>query len=315
VAKKPSKTHLTAERIQAFLDDSLSLDERDKVQAHSVFCRSCQAELEAWNLLYSELDRLPELSPGPNFSDHVLASLDISASVTAKDRALGWLRRRAGQASKHLDPERIQDYVEALLPAGRMARISAHLDGCGICRREEGQWRSLILGIRELPLMAPSSGFNGRVMARIQLGRLVRRAVPRTLGQRTLHGAGRLLPRTQRAWAVISGIALTPATVMALVGYAVFSNTLVTPGGLASFLWWRVSDSATGLWTFLANGLVESGLLSTAYSIWDLLSGAPAATAMVAMSFTAATSLAGWVLYRNLLTTQTVDGKYARVSV
>jgi anti-sigma factor RsiW len=315
VAKKPSKAHLTAERIQAFLDNSLSRDERDEVHAHSVFCGSCQAEIEAWRLLYSELDGLPELRPGPNFRDHVLASLDTSASVTARDRAVGWLRRRAGQAAKHVDPERLQDYVDGLLPAGQMARISTHLDGCGACSREEEQWRSLILGIRKLPVMAPSSGFNGRVMARIHLGQLVRPAVPRTAGQRALHWAGRLVPRTQRAWAVISGIALTPATVMALLGYAVFSNPLVTPGGLASFLWWRVSGGATVLWTFLANGLVESGLLLTAYSIWDLLAAAPAVTAVAAVSFAAATSLAGWVLYRNLITTQTVDGKYAGLSL
>jgi len=95
----------------------------------------------------------------------------------------------------------------------------------------------------------------------------------------------------------------------------VFSNPLVTPGGLASFLWWRVSGGATVLWTFLANGLVESGLLLTAYSIWDLLAAAPAVTAVAAVSFAAATSLAGWVLYRNLITTQTVDGKYAGLSL
>lgn len=315
MAKKRSKTHLTAERIQAFLDDSLSRDERAEVHAHSTFCASCHAEFEAWRLLYSELGGLVQLDPGPGFRDRVLANLDTPADVPAQDRAFGWLRRRALQAAKHLDPDRLQDYVEGLLPTRQMARISTHLEGCGVCRREEEHWQSLIQGIEELPAMAPSSGFHGRVMARIQLGRLVRPMAARTAGARALSWAGRLVPRTQRAWAVISGIALTPATVVALLGYAVFSNPLVTPGGLASFLWWRVGGAATVLWGVLASGLVESGLLLNAYSIWDLLAGSPIVTAMVSVSFAAATGLAGWVLYRNLITTHTVDGKYARASV
>ena len=128
---------------------------------------------------------------------------------------------------------------------------------------------------------------------------------------RALAWAGRLIPQTQKAWAVISGIALTPVTVVALLAYAVFSNPLVTPGGLASFFWWRVSGGAAALWGLLADGFVESGIAFSTYSFLDLLAGAPAVTAMVSVSFAAATGLSGWVLYRNLMTTRTVDGNYA----
>ena len=316
MAKKHSKTHLTAERIQAFLDDALSQDERAEVQEHATFCVRCQAEVETWQLLYSELGELPELSPAPGFRDRVLAGLDTAVpAASGEKRLFGWLRREAGRAAEHLDPERIQDYLEGLLPARQMARVSAHLNACGVCRSDEAQWRGLIQGIESLPVMAPSSAFARRVMSQVRIGRLVRPVAARNARGRALAWAGCLIPRTQRTWAVISGIALTPATVVTLLAYAVFSNPLVTPAGLASFLWWRISGGATALVGFLADGLVESPVAFFAYSVLDLLAGAPAITVMVAVSFAAATGLAGWVLYRNLMTTRTVDGEYARASV
>jgi hypothetical protein len=109
-------------------------------------------------------------------------------------------------------------------------------------------------------------------------------------------------------------LALTPITVSALLAYAVFSNPLVTPEGLASFLWWRISGGATALWGFVADALVASPIAFYAYSFLDALAGAPAVTAMVAVSLAAAMGLSGWVLYRNLMTTRMVDGNYARSS-
>ncbi len=316
MAKKHSKTHLTAERIQAFLDGALSRDERAEVQEHATFCGHCQAEVETWQLLYSELGELPELSPAPDFRARVLAGLDTAVpAVSSEKRLFAWLRRRAVRAAEHLDPERLQDYVEGLLPAQQMARVSAHLDACGVCRTDEAQWRGLIQGIQNLPVMAPSSAFAGHVMSQVRIGRLVRPVAARTARGRALAWASRLIPQTQRTWAVISGVAFTPATVVALLAYAVFSNPLVTPAGLASFLWWRISGGATALVGFVADGLVESPVAFFAYSALDLLAGAPAITGMVAVSFAAATGLAGWVLYRNLMTTRTVDREYARASV
>lgn len=329
MAKKHATTHLTPERIQAFLDEALSREERARVEEHATFCVRCQAELEAWQFLYSELRDLPELSPAPSFRDRVLAGLGtavegLDAAVptpSAEKRLFGWSRRRVASAAEHVSPERFQDFVEGLLPARQMARVATHLDTCGTCRSEEEQWRGLIQGIEQLPMMAPSDAFARQVMGQIRIGRLVRpvaatSAPTAALAARTraLAWAGRLIPRTQKAWAVVSGVALTPATVVGLLAYAVFSNPLVTPQGLASFVWWKISAGATALGSILADGLVESGIAFQAYSLWDLLVGAPAVASMVAVSLCAATSLSGWVLYRNLITTHTVDGNYARTS-
>jgi hypothetical protein len=156
-------------------------------------------------------------------------------------------------------------------------------------------------------------------MAQLAIGHLVRTPAPSAATSATrqwvLGWAERLIPRTQKAWAVISGVALTPVTVVALLAYAVFSNPLVTPGYLASFLWWKVTGGVSALVGLFADGVLESPLVFYAYSVLGALANAPVVTAMVAVSLAAATSLSGWVLYRNLMTTRTVDGNYATASI
>ena len=324
MARQDVDMHLTAERFQAFLDGTLPEGERVQVEKHATFCARCQAELDAWQLLYSELSELPELVPSEGFARRVLAKLDVSplpkpdASAVPEAwaaRKFGWLRRRTAKVAEHLSPERLQDYVEGILPRPQMARVETHLDGCGACSREAAAWRELVQGIETLPELAPSAAFAPRVMAQVRIGRLVREQVAVSTRSRVLAWAGRLLPRTQKAWAVISGVAVTPATVVALLVYAVFSNPAVTPGYLASFLWWKVSGGLSAVAGVLVDTLFESAIVFQAYSALEALAGAPALAAMAAVSLAAATSLSGWVLYRNLIPTQTVDGQYARASI
>ena len=316
MAKKHPDTHLTAERIQAFLDEALSNEERAEVREHVTFCGGCYAELDTWRLLYSELSELPELSPAPGFATRVLSALGPAVPGAEMDRPLlGWLQQWAARTAEHIEPGRLQDYVESLLPAGQMARVSAHLEACGTCRSEEAKWKELTHGLEHLPELAPSKAFHGRVMAQLVIGDLVRTPAPSYARRRAIAWAERLIPRTQRAWAVISGVAVTPVTVVASLTYAVFSNPLVTPGSLASFLWWKVSAGVTALVGVFADGFVESSIAFYSYSVLGALADAPVVTAMGAVSLAVATSLSGWVLYRNLITTRTVDGNYARASI
>ena len=323
MSKKDAAMHLTAERIQAFLDGALPTEERVFVEDHAAFCGSCQAELDTWRLLYSELSELPELAPSEGFTSRVLAELEVTVPApdlvtvpeAAKAGAFRWLRRRTAGVAEHLGPERLQDYIEGLLPQPQMARIEAHLDGCGACRNEATSWRELIQGIETLPELVPSAGFAQRVMAQVRIGRLVRQPIAASTGTRMLAWAGRLLPRTQKAWAVISGVAVTPATVGALLVYTVFSNPTVTPGYLASFIWWQVSGAASAVAGLATDTLFESAVMFYAYSALEALAGAPVLAALVAVSLAAATSVSGWILYRNLLPTPKVDGQYATVSI
>lgn len=320
--------HLTAERIQAFLDAALSSEESAAVREHATFCGDCQTELDSWRFLYAELSELPELSPAPGFATRVLTALEPAVRKAETEKPLfGWLRPWVAQGvaqgiartAEHVEPERLQDYVEGLLPSRQMARVSAHVKACQACRSEELRWEELIHGLECLPELAPSEAFSGRVMAQLAIGHLVRTPAPGAVTSATrqwvLSWAERLIPRTQKAWAVISGVALTPVTVVALLAYAVFSNPLVTPGYLASFLWWKVTGGVSALVGIFANGVLESPLVFYAYSVLGALANAPVLTAMVAVSLAAATSLSGWVLYRNLMTTRTVDGNYATASI
>lgn len=316
VAKKHPDTHLTAERIQAFLDEALSSEERAEVREHATFCGGCQAELDTWRLLYSELSELPELSPAPGFATRVLSALEPAVPGSETERPLlGWLGQWAARTAGHVGPGRLQDYVESLLPARQMARVSAHIEACGTCRSEEAKWKELIHGLEHLPELAPSEAFSGRVMAQLVIDDLVRAPAPSYARRWAIAWAERLIPRTQRAWAVISGVAVTPVTVVASLAYAVFSNPLVTPGSLVSFLWWKVSAGGTALVGVFTDGLLESSIAFYAYSVLGALADAPVVAAMGAVSLAAATSLSGWVLYRNLITTRTVDGNYARASI
>ena len=56
-------THLTAERIQGFLDGVLPEREVAVVQSHVTSCSHCRAELESWQFLFSELGGLERLEP------------------------------------------------------------------------------------------------------------------------------------------------------------------------------------------------------------------------------------------------------------
>ena len=320
MARQHSNMHLTAERIQAFLDAALSSEESAAVRDHATFCGDCRTELDSWRLLYSELSELPELSPAPGFATRVLTALEPAVLKAETEEPLfGWLRQWVARTAEHVEPERLQDYVEGLLPSRQMARVSAHVKACEACRSEELRWEELIHGLECLPELAPSEAFSGRVMAQLAIGNLVRTpatsAVTSATRQWVLGWAERLMPRTQKAWAVISGVALTPVTVVALLAYAVFSNPLVTPGYLASFLWWKVTGGVSALAGIFADGVLESPLVFYAYSVLGALANAPVLTAMVAVSLAAATSLSGWVLYRNLMTTRTMDGNYATASI
>ncbi len=315
MAKKHFNMHLTAERIQAFLDGTLPKEESVDVQEHATSCASCQGELQAWQLLYSELKELPVLEPSRGFAQQVLSELDTAVTPeVAEVRRLGWLRRRVARSVEHLDAPRLQDYVEGLLPGPQTARVQAHLEACGACRGKAVQWRNLVHGLESLPELVPSAGFAGRVMAQVRIGSLVRTPAAISLPRQVLAWAGRVVPRTQKAWAIISGVAVTPVTVVALLVYAVFSNASITLGHLASFFWWKASGAVSTIAVALMEGLSESAIMFQAYSVLEAMAGAPALVAMGAVSFAAATSLAGWVLYRNLITTS-ANGHYATASV
>jgi hypothetical protein len=116
--------------------------------------------------------------------------------------------------------------------------------------------------------------------------------------------AGRLMPRTRRAWAALSGIAVTPAAIFGLVLWVVFSHPTLTPQALASFAMWQISDLLAAGWSsLLANGaaFASGSAYESVAQAFSTLAQSPLAIAGGALLYSAVAALALRVLYKNLI--------------
>jgi anti-sigma factor RsiW len=302
--------HLGAETLQALLEGELSERERIPTEEHLAACARCASELASWHSLFDELGTLPTLAPGADFGDRVLAGvrapevLPLAARVAA---AVG-LRR-----DRHPVSDRLQDYVDGALPERLAARVRTHLDGCEVCAGEVAIWKSLEAKLGSLERIAPAEDFAERVLARVQLPVTAPARAPEW--RRAVAWAWSLVPRTRRAWAAICGVAVTPVTTMGLVLWTVFTHPALTPGALASFAWWKASALLSAAWTALSRTALESESLFGLYSVLESVVRSPSALAAMFLFFSLGTVAAAWVLYRNLVPTRRVEGRYAHVSI
>jgi Putative zinc-finger len=331
-------THLTAERIQGFLDGLLPAREVADVQQHVTSCSRCRSDLEAWQMLFSELGDLEQLEPAESLRQAILAGLESAAerqldalldaierfspSPTFAARVMAEWRSRASTAST-----RVADVeVEALLSG-----LGHYQPEPAFAARVMEDWRSEKAGQAALEIeidgvfaglgqFQPSPAFSQLVMAKVDVGGLVRQAastqpVPlAALVRRAGAFAGRMVPRTKHAWAVISGVAVTPASVVALLAYAIFSNPLATPANLAQFAWWRVASAGSMLGGSVQGFFLDSTLAIQGYSAFEYVASSPLVAAGGALSFALLTCGALWVLYKNLIPTSAVEQGYARIA-
>jgi anti-sigma factor RsiW len=308
--------HLTAQQIQSLLDGQRSDGEFADAQEHVLFCSRCHADFEAWQLLYAELGGLAEISPSPDFAARVLEHMPAqegAASWRRKVRA--WISVRGRSAREHLSPERLQDYIEGLVPARQVARIEAHLSGCTACRSDVAAWQGLFEGLGTLPSMEPAEGFYERVMAQHRVLQLVEAWEPSAARIGAFARVKRLVPRTRRVWAAVAGLAMPPITIGSVLLFEVFSNPALTPGYLASFLSWKVTELGTALGSGLVDGAVESAAAFQAYALIDFLSGSPLIALAGAVAFAALSGSAAWILYTNLFQTRRTEQPYAQASI
>lgn len=333
--------HLTAERIQGFLDGVLPAGEVADVQRHVTSCSSCRADMESWQLLFSELGGLERLAPADALHRAVLAGLDTAADALA-DRRLDALlsaldrfspspafaarvmaswRAQGSAAGAHV----VDAEVEALL-----AGLGHYEPTPAFAARVMQDWRTETAGHTALEAeidgvfaglghFDPSPAFAQRVMAGVHVAAPVaargKQQVPlAALVRKAAAFAGRMVPRTRNAWAVISGVAVTPVSVMALLAYTIFSNPLATPANLAQFAWWRVSAGASLVADTIQGLLLDSSAAMQAYSAFEYVGSSPLVAAGGAVSFALLTCSALFVLYKNLIPTHAVEHNYARIS-
>jgi hypothetical protein len=121
---------------------------------------------------------------------------------------------------------------------------------------------------------------------------------------------GRFVPRTRRAWAALSGVALTPAVTVGLVLYTVFSHPTLTPQALVSFVVWNISDLLSAAGGVLATVALDAGQAIGVDAVVRTLFEAPFMLAGGALAYSLVSALALRVLYKNLLGGR----RYARVS-
>ena len=300
--------HPSAERLQAFLEGEAPAKELVALEAHVTSCARCAADLESWRGLFEGLGSLRAHRPFEGFADRVMAHVVVHPSQPLAVRIRRSLRDLwAGAQVGHVATERLQDFVEGVLPRRRATGVSAHLGGCATCAAEADAWRALSRRLNALERFAPGEAFAARVMAEVRVPAptavAARRPASAPAGRRVLLAwASRLVPQTRRAWAALSGVAVTPAVTAGLVLYAVFSHPTLTPSALAAFAWWQLTDLASAAWGGVSGALVQSGELFGAYSLFDTLASAPLALAGGVLAYSIVSALALRVLYKNLIT-------------
>jgi len=314
VAFEGDPRHLTSEQIQEFLDRQLTREEEASVQEHLSACPHCQGEVETWEFLFSDLGALPELDPGRVFHQEVMGQ----APVHAPENTLGWRGARKARklADAHIPPGSIQDYLENLLPPQPAARLEGHLTSCASCQSEVQEWRALFGAFPPLGHFAPKPGFAERVMAQV----MVPAPVPvRTGGWSSLPGravawARDTLPQTRHGWAVAGGMASAPTITVVTLLYLLFSRPLLTPGNFVSYMLWKASAFFDTVFGAASTLVMESGALLRLVSVFEPVTQSPLLLGLGGLAFSLFSAGALWVLYRNLIATQS-DDRYARARV
>jgi anti-sigma factor RsiW len=318
--------HLSAEQVQAFLEGDLPREGRERhlLEEHLASCARCSAEVDAWRVLFADLSELaarPLPRPSAGFADRVMSEVRLPEPLA--EPARGWWASLLPARDRHLSGDALQDFADGLLSARRAARAHAHLGRCATCSAELDAWRGVMAALARMPRFSPRESFADRVIAALAprpetaVARPSRQPARAASWQRALvvarSGAGRLMPRTRRAWAALSGIAVTPAAIFGLVLWVVFSHPTLTPQALASFAMWQISDLLTAGW----NGLLATGMTmatTTGYESvlqsFTTLARTPLVLAGGALVYSAVAAFALRVLYKNLITHR----RYARVS-
>jgi len=317
VAPYADREHLSSRKIQEFLDRQLTPREEVAAREHLDSCARCRGELQGWKLLFSDLESLPKLEPGPALREEVMAQ--APSRLPMGDRARQWLAaRKKGEGSgvAHVPASSLQDFLDGRLPPQPRARVEAHLASCAGCANALEEWTALVHSFESLKPLAPSPGFRERVMEQVMVPLPVPAQSPGMSGVREWIAAWArsLVPHTRHGWAVIGGLASAPTITLAALVYLVFSRPQVTPGALGSYLFWKGSELLQTLAGSLSALARENGTLQAVVSFLEPVARSPFLLGLGGVGLSLLSAAALWVLYRNLFATPS-DGRHARARV
>jgi anti-sigma factor RsiW len=90
--------HPPAERLEAFVEDSLDKADRVVVRSHLSICTRCQTEVAELQTLFEALSALPEVAPSAGFADRVMAGVRVRRPLL--ERVAEWIERYAPDTNR-----------------------------------------------------------------------------------------------------------------------------------------------------------------------------------------------------------------------
>lgn len=298
-------------RIQDYLDGVLSHEEERTFEALMSASPALEAEVQGWRVFMSRLDEVPRMQPSPQFRERILEALPGKTTLA-----------NAGGAAAHPPSERLQDYVEGVLPQGIAARIRVHLDACEPCSTDVAEWQGLFASLGTLPGLAPEAGFAERVLGAVSGPGLRPQGVARvpappapprpSFPERLAARVRALAPVGARGRAVAAAFLAVPTAAVGMALWFVLNHPLLTPGHLLSFGLWRAGDLAGSALAWMGSLLLESGVTLTLLDAAQRLVSAPVLALGGAVAFCAAVVGSIWVLHRFLLAPP-LEGPHAHV--
>jgi anti-sigma factor RsiW len=151
VKQRDTRKHLSAERMQAFLDGELPSGDAAAIEEHLVSCARCSAELDGWRVLFEDLGGLGELGPEHGFAERVMAGVTLPG------------------AGEHVAPGLLLDFLDGELATRRARKVEAHLRACPACTAEADDWLAVMQRLNDLDRFRPSADFPDRVMEHVDV--------------------------------------------------------------------------------------------------------------------------------------------------
>ncbi len=285
------------ERLLSYLDGELDGAAAGEFEAEAARDRRLAAETAALRSVFAGLRALRRPRPRAGFASRVVAGWHVQSGARAK-----WSVRPSRSDSLVRDP--FGAFAEGAL-SRRQARILADLAG----RDSEiaaalAAARRLQERLAGLPGFRPSEGFAERVASR------ARAAAPAPSRESVLALAWlrrACWPRAERRLAFASGLAAGPVAVVAATAYMVFSRPMATLSNVSTFAWNKASAAVSGV----AESVTASALARSASGSLEGLGGWAPVVGAGLVAAAALSLLSAWVLYKNVVTANGTEGKYA----
>lgn len=217
------------------------------------------------------------------------------------------------EMTKHPEPARLEALADGTLPQAERGSVDAHVQACGRCAAEVEDFRQLFAALAELPRVAPSAGFEDRVMARVRVAKAPAGAVADrpSLADRLRA----LVPSRRMRWSLAAAFSAFP-----VLGTGAAVAWLATEPSLSIQALWIFAAERFGAAASGAAAWAVEGLAATRVAGWlsafgkGLVAVGPGQLGAAALALALLTAASAWVLYSNLIRTPTRERHHVSYS-